>query len=143
MLLHFWVQGRPSGTSAPDSDSESYVDKAVHWTKETVAHVSEMSVDEMVENVKTRAEAGLDTAKQLFKFLSGDPVARSHSEVPAKPEVKPREEEKGWTSGFTGLFSGLRGTSQSTTEKRSDAADGGAYTEGEVHADLVMVRGDF
>jgi len=141
MLLHFYVKGRPPGSSAPPSESEStsYVDTAMNWTKETASHVSEMSFEEMLETAKARVEAGVDAAKQLFKFLNGDSVPKSQAPEPVKQEVKV-EEKKGWSSGFTGLFSGLRGTARSPAESRGDTTDGKVYSEGEVHADLVMVR---
>jgi len=144
MLLHFYVKGRPPGSSAPPSESEStsYVDTAMNWTKETASHVSEMSFEEMLETAKARVEAGVDAAKQLFKFLNGDSVPKSQAPEPVKQEVKV-EEKKGWSSGFTGLFSGLRGTARSPAESRGDTTDGKVYSEGEVHADLVMNKNGY
>jgi len=141
MLLHFYIQGRPPGSTAPppESESESYVNSALHWTKDTVSRLSEMSSEEMIETVKARAESGLDAAKELFKFLSGDPVPRSSpSSITQEVSEQGKEEKRGWTSSFTGLFSGLRGTPRSALGSQTESSDGRMYSEGEVHADLVM-----
>lgn len=136
MLLHFFVQARPLGSADEDA---SYLDRASAWATRAASSISDMTMDEFVEKTKTRAQAALDTTKELFRFLSGDPLPRPHTEQSVKEEVKQGKEEKGWTKGFTGLFSGLRGTNTSSTESK-EASDGSMCSEGEVHADLVLVR---
>ena len=91
------------------------------------------------EDVKEKMSPFIDSARSAFKYLRGDAVP---SAIPpaatAKENSKDQEitgEDSWW--GLTGLFSGLRGRR---------AHDGGshgagiAWTEGEVHADLVKVR---
>ncbi|KAH9835807.1 TIM21-domain-containing protein [Rhodofomes roseus] len=139
MLLHFYVQARSMGSRASEEDSEdvSYAEKASAWVKRTTSSLANLTTDELVEKTKARAQATMDSAKELFHFLSGDPLPRSQLEQPTKEEVKQEKEEKRWTSGFTGLFSGLRSTTKSSTES-GDTADGSTYSEGEVHADLIL-----
>ncbi|KZT06345.1 uncharacterized protein LAESUDRAFT_726178 [Laetiporus sulphureus 93-53] len=141
MLLHFYVEGRPPGTATSSAESEEpFVDIVVHWTKDTVDNLSKMTYDDFVNTVEARADAMKEAAKEMFRFLSGQPASRSEPEPePLKPIVKEEVEEKGWASGFTGLFSGLRGSSRSSTESGAEAQSGRRlYDEGEVHVDLVM-----
>ncbi|KAI0932566.1 hypothetical protein AcW1_000347 [Taiwanofungus camphoratus] len=139
MLLHFYVEGRPPGSGPSQVQPESYVDSVVHWSKDIASSLSEMTIDEFVEKVKAHAESTLEVAKQLFKYLSGDPIPPSQPSQPVKQDVKEEKEQSGWTSGLLGLFSGLRGSTRSPSEARPGLPDGKIYTEGEVHADLVMV----
>jgi len=85
------------------------------------------------EDIKEKMSPFIDSAKSAFKYLRGDSIP---SEIPSavtdKEKDQERTEQHSWL-GVTGLFSGLRG-------RRSH--DGGshgptAWTEGEVHADLV------
>lgn len=139
MLLHFFVQARPPGSGAYADDDVSYLHRASAWATRAVSSISDMTMDEFLEKAKTHAQGALDSTKELFRFLSGDPLQRVQAEQPVKEEVKQGKEEKGWTTGFTGLFSGLRGTTQGSTESK-EAPDGSTYNEGEVHADLALVR---
>ncbi|KAH9947703.1 TIM21-domain-containing protein [Amylocystis lapponica] len=135
MLLHFFIQGRPPGTtlaSVPEQES-SYLDRARQWT----TNAAEMSFDEILESVRARGESALEATKRMFRFLSGDRVPRPPPAQPAQKEVVEKK-ESGWSSGFTGLFSGLRGTAPGASGAHVDASDGNVYTEGEVHADLIM-----
>ena len=143
MLLHFFVQGRPPGSAAPAH--ESYAARAAHWTSDTAARVAEMSFGEMAECVRARGESALENAKQVFRFLSGDAATGPRQPPPTPQQRQQRAEEKdaegGWTSAITGLFSGLRGpsTGGGVGDHASSPSDGTVYTDGEVHADLVMV----
>ena len=139
MLLHFYVQARPPGAAPHEDEDVSYLDRASARVTRAASSLSDITMDEFVEKAKTHAQATLDSTKELFRFLSGDPLPRPPSEQPVKEEVKQEKEEKGWASGFTGLFSGLRGTAKNSTETK-EAPDGSTYSEGEVHADLVLVR---
>ncbi|KZT74874.1 hypothetical protein DAEQUDRAFT_659963 [Daedalea quercina L-15889] len=139
MLLHFYLQARPPGSKPYDEGSEdaSYTDKAAAWVKRTASTVSDLTVDELVEKAKARVKTTTDSAKELFRFLSGDPLPQPQQDQPVKEQAIAEKEEKGWTSSFTGLFSGLRGTSKGSTESR-DTTDGNTYAEGEAHADLIL-----
>ncbi|CCM01637.1 uncharacterized protein FIBRA_03698 [Fibroporia radiculosa] len=140
MLLHFYVQGRPPGSLAPlpDTGSISYVDSAIQWAKTTTLEVSEMSLDDLIESTKTRADVAWSSAKELFRFLTGDPLPSIQLPEPSKPAVKVEQDKKGWMSSFTGLFSGLKGPARSASESGHEGSDGKNYSEGEVHVDLVM-----
>lgn len=138
MLLNFYIQGRPPG-SAPVTESDSYLDQAVGWAKTAAVEVSDMDFDDWVDSAKGRAESAFESCKRIFRFLSGDPVPSS--QLPPLPSLDVQEEkrESGWMSGVTGLFSGLKGPSRTSGETPPDALHGAVDTEGEVHADLVMV----
>ena len=127
MLLHFYVQARPSGAAPYGYENSSYLDRVSAWANHAVSSLSDVTMDEFVEMTQRRAQATLDSTKELFHFLSGDPLPRPQSERPYKEEVKEEKEEKGWTSGFTGLFSGLRGTAKNSTGN-NEAPDGTTYS---------------
>ncbi|GBE78090.1 hypothetical protein SCP_0109720 [Sparassis crispa] len=143
MLLHFYVQGQSPGSSQAavefQSDSDSYMDSAIGWAKGVASAMSEMTYDDLVETVSDRASRTLERAKRMFRFLSGDPVPKPLAPEPTKVAVKEEKKESQWTwtSGFTGLFAGLR-TASKAADGRGNSPDGKLYTEGEVHADLVM-----
>ncbi|KAF8559344.1 hypothetical protein OG21DRAFT_1561708 [Imleria badia] len=125
LLLNFYVQGSSSGL--PSTEDE----KGSQWA----SHVESLA-SLTFEDVKDKMSPFVDSARSAFKYLRGDAVP---SEMPAAPTAgeKSKDQERmegdSWW-GLTGLFSGLRG-------RRSH--DGGshgagiAWTEGEVHADLV------
>ena len=138
MLLHFYVQGSPPGSDA--HADESFFQSAVHRVKDATSTLSDMSVDELVAAVKARTERTLETAKQMFRFLSGDVTpAPAPPPPPVKEEKKEEKNESGWTSAFTGIFSSVRNSTRSSPEAPRPVSDGKMYEEGEVHADLIMV----
>ena len=128
MLLNFYVQGSSSASLPTEDENDSqwasYVDSLASLT---------------FEDVKEKMSPFIDSARSVFKYLRGDSVpsailsAETNKE---KTKDQERTEEHSWW-GVTGLFSGLRGRT---------SHDGGshgatiAWTEGEVHADLVRVR---
>lgn len=128
MLLNFYIQGSslPSLQTEDEKDSQwtSYVDSLASLT---------------FEDVKEKTSRFTDLARSAFQYLRGDTVptvilpATTDKE---KNKGQERTEENSWW-GLTGLFSGLRG------RKSHDVGSHGtgtAWTEGEVHADLVRVR---
>lgn len=87
----------------------------------------------------------VDYAKDLFRYLSGDPVSSksrtSHASfpVPQKHEISSGD-RKGLWENFTVLFGSLRGGGRKGPyEGTLDAGHGRVWQEGEVHADLVRV----
>jgi import inner membrane translocase subunit TIM21 len=79
----------------------------------------------------------LDTSKQLFKYLSGATIPPSPiSPAPSLDSKVPQKESVGSWS-FAGLFSGLRGLKGGPTAESLREAEGQAWTDGEVHADLI------
>jgi import inner membrane translocase subunit TIM21 len=124
MLLNFYVRGSPAAsqpTEDKDGQRASYAESLASLT---------------FEDVKEKMSPFIDSARTTFKYLRGDTVP---STIPpaatAKEKSKDQErtEERSWWD-LTGVFSGLRG------RKSHDGnihAAGIAWTEGEVHADLV------
>lgn len=139
MLLNFYIKGRLPG-SASTAQDDSYVESAIHWTQTTTSALSAMSFDELMDNAKVRMEHVLEKWKQMFKFLSGDSVPTKRDIPPSSPEVREEKQEKGWLSGLTGVFSGIKGPSAAHTDHFEDPITGPVDTDGEVHADLVMVK---
>lgn len=137
MLLNFFVQGQPHGSVIAKSDDETRFSAAIERVKSSATAVSHMSLDDVVENTKEYAHDKWEASKKLFKFLSGDPVPSAPPSPPPATEQKEPGQESRWKQGLTGLFSGLRPTS--TGLGSSSGADE-EFTDGEVHADLVMVR---
>lgn len=136
MLLHFFVQGQTPGSVS--EDSESYLNKAMASIQSIASEISEMSLDEVTQEINRRSKQVFESCKRMFRFLSGDDV--STPSVPSAPHIPAAEEKKpsGWMSGFTGMFSGLKGVSGSSAEHTEDVPSLPTETEGEVHADLIM-----
>ena len=95
-----------------------------------------MSYEEVKVEAEKHAQREVDAGRGLFRFLTGEEDARTTPLATPVPEQKAPKEQSGWFSSVTGLFSGIKGSSKSGT---SDPANSPAFTEGEVHADLVMV----
>ncbi|OBZ79731.1 Mitochondrial import inner membrane translocase subunit tim21 [Grifola frondosa] len=137
MLMNFYVQGHRPGSEPPStSESESYLSSAFRRAKESVSALADMSLDDIVQSAKEHADNVFEAARQRFRFLSGDAVPPLPLPAAPKEDVKEKKKEGGWMSGFTGLFSGIKGVAR--TAAQSDSSDGQLYSEGEVHADLVM-----
>ncbi|KAI0050714.1 hypothetical protein FA95DRAFT_1555434 [Auriscalpium vulgare] len=137
MLLNFYIQ---ANANAPDSSS-SYFEWASDWVKDTVTDLPELSWNDTVSWTKDRATRASDSAKELFRYLTGDPVPSKATTAGvmserARHEVPPKEEPKGVWGGFTGLFGSLKGASRKA-DGGVDVASGKIYQEGEVHADLI------
>ena len=139
LLLNFFIQGQVPGT--PLAESDSRFEAAVEWTKRSGAQIADMSFEEIVDGAKRYGEDVWGSCKRLFKFLSGDQLPSTRPPPPPPPEVKEGKTEGGWRAGFVGMFAGLRGSSREVTNSSEDSPDGQAYTDGEVHADLIMVSG--
>lgn len=141
LLLNFYVEAKHKSSSTVANEDQSWWDSAREWTSGRVAAVSETSPEEAWQYTRDYVGEKWDGAKQLFRFLSGDPVPTSKPSTPiAAPEVKEVKKESGWKSGFVGLFSGLRGPSKESGDLLGGGEDEEGYTEGEVQAMLVMVR---
>lgn len=117
------------------------------WTKQSIEALSEASWENIVDWVKDQGRGTTDSAKQLFRYLTGDPVVERQTGLPRSvgaetrvKEVKKVEEDKSVWGSITGLFGSLRGTSQGgIDEGRADTASGRLWQEGEVHAELIRV----
>jgi len=141
MLLNFYVQ---ANSHSADQDA-SYFKSASSWFNNTVTNLSEFSWQETGEWITLHTQETIDSAKNLFRYLSGDPAtsnsaaAQFSSAAPRKHE-SPSGDGKGFWSSFTGLFGSLRGgAGKGPFEGALDTGHGNVWQEGEVHADLVRV----
>ncbi len=141
MLLNFYVQ---ANSHSADQEA-SYFESASSWLNNTVTNVSEFSWQETGEWITLHTRETVDSAKDLFRYLSGDPAtsksaaAQVSSPAPRKRQ-SPSGDGKGFWSGFTGLFGSLRGgAGKGPYEGALDTGRGSVWQEGEVHADLVRV----
>lgn len=136
MIIRFYVQGSEPGSSSQDA-SDSYIDSAMNWTSEKFSRLSDMSFDDMVDEVKARTARAKENSKALIRFLSGD--AETSSSQASYPVHEPAPAEKKSESvlwNLTSVFSGIKGKSAGGHDDRSD---GRLFTEGEVHVDCVLV----
>ena len=138
MLLNFYVKGQPPGSDS-DSDSEhgSCWESASQWAAGS-GSLPEMSFEAHMAMAREKLESVAETCRQLFKFLSGEQVPTPRDVAQPSSEVMEEKKETGWMSSITGIFSSLKGPSAAHTEHFEDPA-GPVDTDGEVHADLVMV----
>ncbi|KAI9512875.1 TIM21-domain-containing protein [Russula earlei] len=139
MLLNFYVQ---ANAKSPEQDA-SYIESASSWLKDTATNLSETSWHEARGWIMHHTRETVDSAKDLFKYLSGDTV-RSKSAAPEvalpmpRKRESPGEERKGFWDSFAGLFGSLRGGGlKGSYQGNADAGRNGVWQEGEVHADLV------
>jgi import inner membrane translocase subunit TIM21 len=141
MILNFYVQGKPPGSSSTlhKDPSESYFDATVHWTGEKASRLSELTLDEAVEWTKDHVLNAWERSKRAFRYLSGAPLPPMS--IPEHPPVDMKENKKAQSTGwsFVGMFSGLRGTRVRSTETNEKRADREMWADGEVHADLIRV----
>ena len=140
MLLNFFVQGQPhNAAAAPAPGDQSAFGAALERAQASAAALADMSPDDVLAATGTYAADRWDAFKRLFRFLSGDLVPSAHP--PPPPAAEPRREAppSGWKQGLTGLFAGLRPSGADAGGVLPSAPEEG-FTDGEVHADLVMVR---
>ena len=141
MLLNFYVQANPH---LPDSHT-SYFQSVSSWVTSTVTNLPELSWQEAKDSTVRYAQETVDSAKDLFRYLSGDPAPpQSASTVVAFPEPLkqelPTDDKKSFWGSVAGLFGSLKGGSRTGPQEGTpDAGHGNVWLEGEVHADLVRV----
>jgi len=138
MLLNFYVQGKPPGSTS--NPSISYLDTVVHWIENTRSALSELTIDEAVAWTKDLVSDAWGRSKEVFRYLSGAPLPPLSVPEPLPVDVKEskKTESSGWS--VVGLFSGLKGKRSGPSEMSLRRAHGEMWTDGEVHADLVRVR---
>jgi len=141
MLLNFYVQANPH---SPDQDA-SYFDSVSPWLQKTATTLSEISWQEARDWIALQSRETVGSAKDLFRYLSGDPVSSKSRTSQASLSVTQKQEitsgdRKGFWGNFTGLFGSLRGGGRKGPyEGTLDTGHGRVWQEGEVHADLVRV----
>ncbi|PIL29633.1 hypothetical protein GSI_08270 [Ganoderma sinense ZZ0214-1] len=137
MLLNFYVQGRPPGSASYTGEEEDgFFTRMSHKTQLAAVKLGEMSFEDIKEEATTRGIRLVELTKGMFRFLTGEEDARPAA-LPVPVPEKKVEETKGWMSSVTGMFSGIKGSTRSGSSS-GEAYGGPAFTEGEVHADLVM-----
>jgi len=141
MLLNFYVQANPH-----PPDSHTYFESVSSWVKSAVTSLPELSWQEAKNLGMRHARETAASAKDLFRYLSGDPtppqpvVTSVTFPEPVKQELS-RDDRKSFWSSFAGLFGSLRGGSGTGPQEGTpEAAHSRVWHEGEVHADLVRVR---
>ena len=141
MLLNFYVQ---ANSHSPEQDV-SYFELASSWLDNAVTNFSEFSWWEARDWLTLNTREAVDSAKDLFRYLSGDPApsksAASQVSLPvSRNQESPTDNGRGFWSSFAGLFGSLRGgAGQGPYEGALDTRHGSVWQEGEVHADLVRV----
>jgi mitochondrial import inner membrane translocase subunit TIM21 len=141
MLLNFFLEAKGRSNKSITQEDQSLWESASEWASRSAATVSDMSTEEAWQHTKDFANDKWESARRLFRFLSGDTVPASKPLAPvAAPEVKEVKQDGGWVSGFVGLFSGIRGPGRDSGESSLDTESAEGYMEGEVQAMLVMVR---
>ncbi|KAI9066684.1 hypothetical protein FKP32DRAFT_1755734 [Trametes sanguinea] len=139
MLLNFYVQGRPPGSPAlPADEDPNYFARMAHKAQEKMVALQSMSWDDIKAEAEARSERAAEAMKGLFRFLTGEEGSQPKAAPMPVQEKREEQEKKGWLASVTGLFSGIKGTTRSGSGSSADAWNGPAFTEGEVHADLVM-----
>lgn len=144
MLLNFYVQ---AGSSSSSSSDASYFDSVIAWAKESAEGLPDVTLEEAIDWTKDRGRRTVDSAKELFRYLTGDPMPVERSTtLPGSMATQTRVKEankgdnKGVWGSITGLFGSLRNSSRGgADEARSDVASSRLWQEGEVHAELIRV----
>lgn len=91
------------------------------------------------------AQEAVGSAKDLFRYLSGDPAPSqppaTHVAFPGPlKQESPTDDRKSFWGGVAGLFGSLRsGSKTGPQEGNPEAGHGRVWNDGEVHADLVRV----
>ena len=141
MLLNFYVQATPH---QPDSHT-SYFQSLSSWVTSAATNLPELSWQDARDSAGRHAQEIAGSAKDLFRYLSGDPAppqpAATHVAFPEplKQEL-PTDDRKGFWGGVAGLFGSLRSGSRSGPQEGTpEAGKGRVWREGEVHAELVRV----
>lgn len=141
MVLNFFVQANPH---LSDSHT-SYIQSVSSWVTNAVTNLPELSLQEAKDSVTHYAQETVGSAKDLFRYLSGDPAppqpATTHVTFPEPlKQALPTNDKKSFWSGVAGLFGSLRsGNRTGPQEGMPEAGHGKVWHEGEVHADLVRV----
>ena len=138
MLLNFYVHGSAPGFPASNPEDEGMLSRLSHKVQGATESLQEMSAEDMKEEVTKKAQDVVDASRGLFRFLAGSEDEQTTDHVAPVQEQKSSKEGQGWFSSVTGLFSGIKGSSR-PGGSATDAHSRPAFTEGEVHADLVMV----
>ena len=99
MLLNFYVQGRPPGsTSYAGEEEDGFFARMSHKAQLAAMKLGEMSLEDVKEEAVTRANRLAELTKGLFRFLTGEEDAR-----PAAPPMPVSEKKvlkpSSWADG--------------------------------------------
>ena len=141
MILNFYVQGKPPGSSSTlkKDPTESYLDAVIHWTGDKASLISELTLNEVIEWSKDRTLNAWEQSKRAFRYLSGAPLPPISLQEHPLVDVKEPKKAKSTGWSFVGMFSGLRGKHARSMDTKAKRLDGEMWTDGEVHADLIRV----
>ena len=141
MILTFYVQGKPEGWTQSPSDL-TYLERTSDWARGAYGTLTSLTLKDSAEWTKEKAEAALQRLRDLLRYLSGversgvPPVLEKPQPQHVMGDNERREEGGTWT--FAGIFSSLKGSKRQGEEVIRHRSQ--AFTEGDVHADLVRVR---
>lgn len=141
MLLNFYIQATPH---LLDSHT-SYFESLSSWATSVVTNLPELSWQDARDSAMRHAQEAVGSAKDLFRYLSGDPAPSqppaTHVAFPGPlKQESPTDDRKSFWGGVAGLFGSLRsGSKTGPQEGNPEAGHGRVWNEGEVHADLVRV----
>lgn len=139
MLLNFYVQGRPPrSASYAGEEEDGFFTRMSHKAQFAAMKLGEMSFEDIKEEALTRGTQLVELTKGMFRFLTGEQDARPTA-PPVPVQEKKVEENENWMSSVMGMFSGIKGPTK-PGGSAGEVYNGAGFTEGEVHADLVMVR---
>jgi import inner membrane translocase subunit TIM21 len=141
MLLNFYIQA----TSHLSDSQTSYFESLSSWVTSAATNLPELSWQEAKDSAVRHAQETVGSAKDLFRYLSGDPApsqpAATHVAFPQPlKRESPTDDRKGFWGGIAGLFGSLRSRNRTGSQEGSpEVGHGRVWNEGEVHADLVRV----
>lgn len=137
LFLNFYIKASPTPNG---QGNQTYWDKVADLPNK-VTNVTWDGTKEWAEDTAVQA---LEKSKASFKYLVGSSAspetAGDAASAGLNGGVDAKEEPKGsiWKSAG-GIFGGLRGAKGPLPPQPPSEAEGVAYTEGEVHVDLVKV----
>lgn len=122
MFLNFYVQGRhPAAARSSDS-----------WIQNAVDGLPEMNVDSVSHWLKLQTHNLKERSRSLFRYLIGAPLPPPVPSTSSEETSSDEKRSQGWQ--IAGIFSSLRRATSAVTPQ-----PGAVFTDGEVHAMLIMV----
>jgi import inner membrane translocase subunit TIM21 len=136
MILTFYIQGRADGASTLPSEI-GYYEAFTDRMREKLTRLPDMTLNEAIVWCQDQVVGAWEQSKRTIKYLSGAPVPAPPlaNTVEQENKIEKPVESNGWN--FAGIFSSLKGSRGSSGSFLK--VDNRAFTEGEVHADLIRV----
>ncbi|KIY67593.1 hypothetical protein CYLTODRAFT_352855 [Cylindrobasidium torrendii FP15055 ss-10] len=131
MFLNMYIQGQlPPEDGAPHSDN--YFDAASAWVGNKISGLPEMTSDGISEWAKLKAHNVSQRSRETFRYLTGAPLPPPVPTQQTQSQNATEKPSRAWQ--IAGVFSSMRQKVQAAAEP----AKGTVFTDGEVHAELVM-----